>query len=164
MHQKRNVITRHIQITRINFSHVRQSVEILDLWAIRIVQDLAILPIRGAKNLVQRFALGKLYDRIVELAPAYKIDRRAFIQRLLRRRSHRRPNKRYLDARISRFNRLCQPLITLPPGRAGKEHEKFIVLADPDGFVCRDVMRRGVQQPRAFQHSSRICQPDRIPI
>ena len=60
MHQKRNVITRHIQITRINFSHVRQSVEILDLWAIRIVQDLAILPIRGAKNLVQRFALGEL--------------------------------------------------------------------------------------------------------
>ena len=46
-------------------------------------------------------------------------------------------------------------------GSAGVSIEVF---ADFDGFVSGDVVGRGIQQTRAFQHAGRIGQPNRIPV
>ena len=49
-------------------------------------------------------------------------------------------------------------------GSAGEEHEQFVVLAGADRFFRRDVVRRGVEQARAFEHARGIGEPDRIPV
>ena len=50
------------------------------------------------------------------------------------------------------------------PGSAGKQHQEFVVLADLDGLFRAHVVRRSIEQPRAFQHSGRIGEPYRIPV
>ena len=47
---------------------------------------------------------------------------------------------------------------------AREQHEQFIVLTGADRLFRRDVVRRGVEQARAFEHSGRIGEPDRIPV
>src|SRR6185369_17230870 len=48
MKQERHVVTGNVQIALVNVSHVRQSVEILNLRAVGIVDDSAVLAIRHA--------------------------------------------------------------------------------------------------------------------
>src|SRR5438046_10132657 len=128
MQQERNVIPGHIQISRVNFGDVGQSIEVLDLRAIRIVNNFAVLAIRKAKNLVEWPPLRKLNNRVIELATAYEVDSRAVIQRLFGRSRYRRTDKGNLDPRIRRFNGLSSFLVSLSPWCAGEQHHKRVLL------------------------------------
>ena len=106
---------------------------------------------------LQRLAVGKLHDGVVELAAADEVEHRALVQRAVRVGRHRRPDKRDANRRIGCLDGLGQPLIALPAHGRGEQHQELVVLADLDGLFGRDVMRRGIQQARALQQ----YRPDR---
>src|SRR6185437_6909490 len=70
--QERHVIARDIEIALIDVGHIGQYVEVLNLRTIGIVHHAPVLPVRDPENLVERFALRKLDDRVIELLAADK--------------------------------------------------------------------------------------------
>src|SRR3954464_508042 len=79
--QKGDVVFRDIQVAPVDVGDVRQSVQILDLRGVRIVDDLPIFQKRSPRNLLQWFALGVIHDGKIEFFAADKIDLRTLPQR-----------------------------------------------------------------------------------
>src|SRR2546421_5415542 len=75
-----------------------------------------------------------------------------------------RANKGDLQIRVGLFHPGDQTYVAGKPGGAGKEDQKFVLLAQFNRLFSRDVVRRSIEQARSFQHSSRISQPYRVPI
>src|SRR5271157_3989633 len=73
--QERHVVATWINISFIHVHHIRQGVEVVYGWTIRIVDDFSVRAAVGdPKDLVQRLAVGKLDRGVVELAPHHKIE------------------------------------------------------------------------------------------
>ena len=66
--------------------------------------------------------------------------------------------------RIGFFDSVRNADVALEAGRAGEQHEQFVVLGDTNGFFGADVMRRCIQQARAFEHAGRVGKPDGVPV
>ena len=62
MQQERNVVLRDIQVALVDVGDPGQRVEILDLRAVGIVHDLAVLAVADAENLFERLAVGEFDD------------------------------------------------------------------------------------------------------
>ena len=162
--QERHVVAADIQVAPVNVGHVRQGVEILDGRPVGIMHDASILAIRNAENVFDRLALRVFHDGVVEFLAAGYVNHFGFHQRLLGQHADVRSDEGDLDVRIAVFDGLGDADIAGKSRRAGEQHEQFVVLAGADRFFRRDVVRRGVQQARALQHSGRIGEPDRIPV
>ena len=162
--QKRNVVARYVEIALVNFGDVRQRVQILNLRSVGIVHDLSVLQVRHASDLRQRLAVRVVDDRVVKFLAANEINLRAIAQRFFRQHAHVRPHKGNLDLRILLLDRARQKNVARESRRGSEQHQEVIFLGDLNGLVARNVMRRRIQQARAFQHPGRISQPDRIPV
>ena len=156
MQQEGHVVFRHIHVARVDVGHPGHRIQIFNLRAVGIVDDLAVLAVADAEDLVERFAVGKLDDGEIKFAAADKVDDRALIQCAVRRGGDRRSDKRDLDRRIRRLDGFRQLLIALPARSAGEQHQELILLADLNGFRRRDMVRRRIEQARTLQHSGRI--------
>ena len=66
MQQEGHVVARHVQIPQIDLRCPRHSVQILDLWTIRVVDNFVVEFVADAENLIQWLALGKLDYGVVE--------------------------------------------------------------------------------------------------
>ncbi len=77
---------------------------------------------------------------------------------------HRRADKRDANRRIRRLDGFGEALVALPADGGGEEHQELVVLADLDGFLGGDVVRRGVEQPRTLQQAGWIGEPDGVPV
>src|SRR5438046_10216439 len=101
MQQERHVVAADIQITLIYVRHVRQGIEILNLWSIGVVHDRAILAVRNSENFFQRLALCVLDNGVVKVVAADEINRRAIFHTLFWRDANMRADKNYFDVQIS---------------------------------------------------------------
>src|ERR1019366_2932653 len=128
------------------------------------VHHRAVLQERDALNVVQRLALGKLDDRIIELFAADEINRGTITQRFLRKHGYVRADKRDLNGRVSFLDFLYQLNIAGKAGCTGEQHQELIPRRDFDGFLRRNVVRWRIQKARALKHASGISEPNRIPI
>src|SRR5262249_3185759 len=160
--QEWNVIARDVEVTLVYISNVGQGIEVFDLRTIGIVHDTSILPVGDAENLIERLTLRELYDRVVELFSANKVDGSTFVQCFVRRCGNWRPYEGDLQFGVRRLHRLGESLVSGPAGSTGKENQELIILADLDGFFGGYVVRRGVGQTRTFQPACRRSQPNRI--
>ncbi len=77
---------------------------------------------------------------------------------------YRRSDEGDANRRIDSLDGLGQPLVTFPAHRGGEQDKELIVLADLDGFLGGDVMRRRIQHSRALQKAGRVGQPYRVPV
>ena len=75
-----------------------------------------------------------------------------------------RPYECDLDLRIFVLNPLRQLDVAGKSRSAGIKQQELIFLGNFDGFVGRDMVRRGIEQARSLQHTSRIRKPYRIPV
>ncbi len=55
-------------------------------------------------------------------------------------------------------------MVAGPAYGGGEEDEELVALGDLDGLVRRDVVRRGVEKPRALEHAGGIGEPDGVPV
>ena len=91
--EKWDVIASNIEIAFVDFGDPWQRVEILDHRRLRVADDLPILAEGGARNLLDRLAVGVIDDLVIELAPDYEVDGAAGIQSLLRLDRYRRADE-----------------------------------------------------------------------
>src|ERR1700722_7186276 len=128
------------------------------------MHDLAICFVADAEDLVERLALSKLDDGIIELAAADEVEGAALVESLVRRGRDRRPDEGDLDGRIGGLDGLGEALIAFPTYGRGEEDEELVLLANLDGLGCRDVVRWRVEQARSFEETGGIGEPDGIPV
>ncbi len=129
------------------------------------MHDLATgIAIRNTRNLRERLAVGVLNNGVVELAAANEINVAAFLKRTLRQRCHMRANEGNLEVRIGLFHLGGQTDIARESRGAGEQQQDLILLGELNRLLGGDVVRWSVQQARTFQHSSRIGEPDRVPV
>jgi hypothetical protein len=164
MEQKRHVVTRHIHVALVDFGGPRHRVEVLDLRAIGIVDDLAVLLVADAKDFVEGFALSKLDNGVIELAAADEVEHGTLVESLVRRGGDRRSDECNANRWIRSLDCLSQPLITFPAHSRGEEDEELVVLTDPDGLVGGDVVRWRIEQARSFKEACGIGEPDGVPV
>ncbi len=84
------------------------------------MHDFAVPQERDPEDFVQWLTLGILDYGVIEFLASYKIDRRAFAQRLLRQDSNVRANKTDLDVWIRFFDCASQANIAREAGCAGE--------------------------------------------
>ena len=162
--QERHVVAADIQVAPVDVGHVRQGVEILDGRTVGIVHHVSILAVRNAEDVFDRLALRVFHDGVVEFLAAGYVNDLCFHQRLLGQHANVGSDESDLDVRIAVFDGLSYADVARESRSACEQHEQFVVLAGSDRFFRCDVVRRGVQQPRAFQHPCGIGEPDRIPV
>ncbi len=163
--QERHVITAGIDITLVDIDHIGQRIEIGDRRTVRVVHDRPIgTAIRDAQNFVQRLAVGVLDRGVIEFPAHDEIQRRAFLERRFRQRGNVRADEGDFQLRIGCLHGSGQLDVPLKSRRAGEEHQKLELFADLDGLGGIHLVRRGVQQTRALQHSGRVGEPYRIPV
>ena len=109
--QERNVVFRDVQIALVDLGDVGQRIQILNLRSVRIVDDLVVLQIRNAGNLLQRLPLGIIDDGEVEFLAANEINLGALAQRFLRQHGNVRSDKGNLDGRVGSLDGFHQPHI-----------------------------------------------------
>ena len=86
MQQEGDVVARHVHVALVDLGGPGHRVEVFDLRTVGIVDDLAVLLVADAEDLVERLALGKLDDGVVELAAADEVERRALVEGAVRDR------------------------------------------------------------------------------
>ena len=165
MQQERNVVILDDQIALVDFGGERKLVEIrrLQLRTRRIQMNAAVLAITCACNLRERLALGKFDDGVIELAGHDEIDLRR-VQQAVRLDLDMRADKSHLDIGLYSFDRTRQRYIVRETYRRCEQDQEVVVPRDLDRLLRRDAVRRRIQQTAARQHSSRISQPDGIPV
>ncbi len=81
MQQERHVVARHVHVALVDLGGPGHRIQVFDLRAVGVVDDLAVYLVADAENLVQRLALRELDDGVVELAAADEVERGALVQR-----------------------------------------------------------------------------------
>ena len=162
--QEGDVVAGDVHVALVDLGRPWHRVQVFNLRTVGIVDDLAVVLVADAQNLVKRLALGKLDHGIVELAAADEVERGALVQRAVRVGGHRRADKGNADRRVGRLDGFGHALVAFPADRRGEEDQELVILADLDGLVGGDVVRRGVQQARALKKAGRIGEPHRVPI
>ena len=164
MQQEGHVVACHVHVALVDLGRPRHCVQVFNLRAVWVVEDLAVLLVADAEDFIQRLALGKLNYGIVELAATDKVEHRALVQSAIRVGGHRRADERNADGRIGFLDRFSQPLVAFPAYRGGKQHKEFVVLADVDGFFRGNVMRRCIEHARTLKETGGVRKPDRVPV
>ena len=162
--QEGHAVTRHVHVPLVDLGGPGHRVQIFDLRPVGVVNDLAVEPVADTQNLVERLALGKFDDGIIELAAADEVERGALIQSAVRVGGHGRSNKGDANRRVCRLDGHRQTLIARPAYCRGEEHQELVVLANVDCLLGGDVVRRSVQQTRALEHAGGVSEPDGVPI
>src|SRR5208282_3216444 len=103
-------------------------------------------------------------DGVVEFLAADYIHHFRFHQRLFGQHADVGSDESDLDARVAVFDGFSDADVAGEARSAGEQYEQFVVLAGADRLFRRDVVRWGVEQARAFEHSSGIGEPDGIPV
>src|ERR1700691_5006835 len=106
----------------------------------------------------------ELVNRVVELLAHHEIDLSAILERPFRQHADVRSDKGNLDLGIDLPDLLDQPNVAGEARSAGKQNEKLVIPGNFNGLFRRHVMRRGIEQSSAFEHSGRVSKPDRVPI
>ena len=75
MEQEGHVVARHVHVALVNLGGPGHGVEVFHLRAVGVVEDLSVLLVADAEDLVERFALGKLDHGEIEFAAADKVER-----------------------------------------------------------------------------------------
>ena len=114
MEQEGHVVARHVHVALVDLGGPGHRVQVFDLRAVGVVDDLAVLLVADAENLVERLALGKLDDRVIELAAADEVERRALVQGAVRVGGDRRADKGDTDGRIGRLDGFGKALVAFP--------------------------------------------------
>jgi len=164
MEQERHVVAGDVHIALVDLGSPWHGVQVFDLRTVGIVHDLTVRLVADTEDLAERFALGEFDDRVVELAAADEVEGAALVQGLVRGGGHRRPDEGDLDGRIGSLDGLGETLIAFPANGRGEEYEEFVAFADLDGLGGADVVRRSVEQVRAFEQTGGIGEPDGIPV
>src|SRR5258708_32509771 len=60
--QERHIVAADIQVTPVDVGHMRQRVEILDRWPVRIMDGMAVLAVLNAENFFDRLSLRVFHD------------------------------------------------------------------------------------------------------
>ncbi len=114
MQQEGHVIAGHIHVALVDLGRPGHGVQVFDLRAVGVVDDLAVLLIADAENLVERLALRKLDDGVIEFAAADEVQRGALVQGLVGGGGNRRTDEGDANRGIGGLDGLGQPLVALP--------------------------------------------------
>ncbi len=151
------------EVARVHVHHARQRVEVRDQRALRVVNDRAIAPERQAVDLRERPALRHVAAGEIELLAADEIDRLARAQRLLRQHRRMRADEPHAHIRVLRLERFRELRVAAQCRRARVQDHQLVVVRDPQDVVAREIVRRRIDQPRAFDQRGRLREPRRIP-
>jgi len=163
--QERHVVAGDVHVALVDLGGPGHGVQILDLRTIGIVlDDAAGVLVGDAEDLIQRLAVGVLDDGEVELAAADEVDDVALVEGAIRVRGDRRPDEGDPDGWIRFLDGLSEGMVAGPADGRGEEDEELVTLGDLDGLFGGDVMRRSIEEARAFEHTGRIGEPDWIPV
>ena len=162
--QERYVVTLYVQIAPINISHVGEGIQVFYLRTIRCVNHRSVVAVGDPQNLIQRLTLGKLHDRIIELAADDEIDVLAGIQRGVRLHLHVGADKGHFQRRVGAPHLARQAQIALEARRRREQDDELVIAGDADRLLRRDLVGRRIEQPASLQQAGRICEPDRIPV
>ena len=100
MQQEGHVVARHVHVALVDLGGPGHRVQVFDLRAVGVVDDLAVLLVADAEDLVERLALRKLDDRVIELAAADEVQRGALVEGAVRVGGHRRADEADVDGGI----------------------------------------------------------------
>jgi hypothetical protein len=164
MQQEGDVVLGHVHVALVDFGGPGHGVQVFCLRAVGVVDHFSVELVADAEDLAEGLALGKLNDRVIELAAADEVERRTLVEGFVRRGGDRRADKGDFDGGVGRLDGLGEALIALPADGGGEEDQEVIILADLDGLVGGDVVGVGIEQTRTLQHSSGVGQPDGVPV
>ena len=162
--QEGHVVTPGIQVAIVNIRDVGQSIEILNLRPVGIVDHRSVLAVGDPQNFLQRLALRELDHGMIKFLATDKINRRAIFQGEVGKDGHMRADESDLDPGICVLNFACELDVSGKARSTGIQDQKLVVLGDLDGFFRRHVMGRGIEQARPLQHASGVGEPNRIPV
>ena len=120
--QERYVVATDVEIARVDFSDVRQRIEVADGLGIRIVGDDAVLSIADAWDFFERLTVGEVHYGVVEFLAHDEIDGRTVVEALLGQSSYVRPDKGDLQLGIGGLHGRSQLHVTGEAGGAGEQH------------------------------------------
>src|SRR5882757_10358691 len=165
MEKERDVVARDVHVALVDFCSPGHRVEVFDLRTIGIVLDDAVrVFVTDAEDFVERLSVGKLDYGEVEFAAADEVEDFALVESTVGVGGDGRPDKSDLNGRVGVFDGTGETMVAAPAYGRGEEDEEFIALSDLDRLFRRDVVGRGVQELRAFQHSCGIGEPDGVPV
>src|ERR1700744_4341085 len=165
MEQERHVVTGDVHVTLVDLGGPGHGVEVFDLWAIRIVlNDSVGVFVGDAEDFVQGLAVGVLNDGEVELAAADEVEDFALVEGAVGVCGDWRSDESDLDGGVRALDGSGEAVVTGPAYGRGEEDEEVEVFGDLDGFIRGDVVGRGIEELRSFEHASGIGEPDGVPV
>src|SRR5665213_2375776 len=72
MQQEGHGVARHVHVALVDFGGPRHRVEVFDLRAVGVVDDLSVQLVADSENLAERLALGKLDNGVIEFGRQMK--------------------------------------------------------------------------------------------
>ena len=163
--QERDVVAGDVHVALVDLGGPGHGVEVFDLRAVRVVLDDAVgVLVADAEDLGQRLAVGELDDGEVELAAADEVDGGALVERAVGVGGDRGADEADLHGGVGALDGFGQSVVAVPADGRGEEDEELVALGDLDGLVGGDVVRRGVEELRAFEHAGGIGEPDGVPV
>ena len=166
MKKKRHVVAFDRQIPFVDFGRKRQRIELFgaEQRPRGIVHDRAVAPIADTRNL-GRLPAGCEFDHgMIELAADDEVDVAAGVQALVRPYLNVGADESDREIVLRLLHFLRQTQVALESGRRRKEDDKVVVARNLDRLRRTHFVRRGIQQPAAFEHARRIGEPHRIPV
>src|SRR5882762_10030479 len=166
MEQKWDVVVFDLEVALVNVGGKWKGVQLggVQLRALRVVYDPAVLAIADAENLAERLAVRVFDDGVVELAAGHKLDVFAGIQCFVGLDVPMGADKSDLEAGIPFLNLADQLDVALESDCGGEQHQEFVIFADFNGLLPIHLGRAGVQKAASGDHARRIGQPNGIPI
>src|SRR5712672_155209 len=166
MQQKWDVIVFNLEVALVNVGGKRKGVQLggVQLRALRVVYDPAILAITDAQNVAERLAVRVFDDGVIELAAGHKFDVFAGIQGFVGLDVPMGADKGDLEAGIRFLNLADQLDVALEAHCGGEQDKEFVLFADFDGLLPIHLGRAGVQKAASGDHARRVGQPNGIPI
>src|SRR6266853_1813059 len=164
--QKWDVVVFDLEVALVNVRGKRKGIQLggVQLRALRVVYDPAVLAIADTENLAERLAVRVFDDGVIELAAGHKFDVFAGIQCFVGLDVAVGADKGDLEARIGFLDLADQLDVALETDGGSEQHQEFVVFADFNGLLPIDLGRASVHQAAARNHAGRVGQPNGIPI
>ena len=164
--QERHVVAFDLKIALVDLRSKGQSIQFfsVQLAARGVVHDLAVFAIAGSENLIEGLAVCIFGDGVVEFAADDEIDVQTAVQCLFGLDVPVRTNKCHSQRWVGFLDFAEQLDITVKTDGRSEEDQELVVFANLNGLVPVNFMRRGIEQAAAGDHSSRIAEPDGIPV